>query len=413
MLTGNLVLVRYQQQRVIPRYIDRSSPDWLDVAESLREVFRNGVGRTRGEIAEEVEALFSAGAGTSGLVNRGLAKVLEDRAEFEVVAELPPETLRDKVFLAAAEQRRQLQERGGRASFRRDLVLQKVAAELGLSPERIEAGLFADLKEENRMLRFDDLPAQALLDRYNVALAQAVLLRCVRMRLELRNDTPAQYRQFFRWLKFHRLLYSAEGTLSEGYRLELDGPLSLFTSTTKYGLQFAQFLPAVLLSRRFRLEAELRWGPRREPRLFHLDSDAGLVSHYTPQAQYVPSEIRAFIERFRQIAHGWDVEEGGGLIELGRQGVWIPDYRFVHRETGLDVEVEILGFWKRASVDRLLRLLPVHGPPRYLLAVSERLKVDEKPADSLAGSLVRFKEVPNAQEMLARLEAMIVEARSK
>ena len=36
-------------------------------------------------------------------MHRGLAKVLEDRAEFEVVADVPPEQIREKVFTAAAE----------------------------------------------------------------------------------------------------------------------------------------------------------------------------------------------------------------------------------------------------------------------------------------------------------------------
>ena len=62
------------------------------------------------------------------------------------------------------------------------------------------------------MLRFDDLDAQRLIDRYNVALAQAVLLRSVLVTAEVRDEKPARYRQLFRQLKFHRLLYRVEGT---------------------------------------------------------------------------------------------------------------------------------------------------------------------------------------------------------
>ena len=59
---------------------------------------------TRGEIEAEIEELVGEGMAT--LAHRGLAKVLEDRAEFEVVADVPPEPLREKVFTAAAEHRR-------------------------------------------------------------------------------------------------------------------------------------------------------------------------------------------------------------------------------------------------------------------------------------------------------------------
>jgi predicted nuclease of restriction endonuclease-like RecB superfamily len=70
------------------------------------------------------------------------------------------------------------------------VVLEAVAAELGLPPAQVAASLFADLKDENRLLKFDDLDARRLLDRYNVALAQAVLLRSVLVTAEVRHEKP-------------------------------------------------------------------------------------------------------------------------------------------------------------------------------------------------------------------------------
>jgi predicted nuclease of restriction endonuclease-like RecB superfamily len=405
MLTGNLVRTRTSRARIIPLYLNRDSPELLEVAESLLLIFREGVGMTRGEIQAEIDELL--GGETATLIHRGLAKVLEDRAEFEVVADVPPETLREKVFTAAAEHRKRLRAEGHRAPFRRDAVLGEVAGELGLEPAQVAASLFADLKDENRMLQFDDLGAQRLIDRYNVALAQAVLLRSVLVKAEVRGEKPARYRQLFRHLKFHRLLYRVEGGMRDGFALQIDGPLSLFSSTTKYGLQMALFLPALLLCQDFRLDAELRWGPRREPRTFHLESGDGLVSHYQDAGQYVPAELSAFLDRFRQVAQAWDVSEATEVVELGREGVWVPDYRFVHRATGTDVLVEVVGFWKKTSLDRLLRLLPAHGPPRYVLAISDRLKVDEGALDDLSGPVLRFKEIPNAPELAALLDRFV------
>jgi predicted nuclease of restriction endonuclease-like RecB superfamily len=183
--------------------------------------------------------------------------------------------------------------------------------------------------------------------------------------------------------------------------------LSLFAATNKYGLQMALFLPTVLLCRDFRLDAELRWGPKREPRVFYLDREAGLVSHQLETGNYVPAEIAAFLERFRQVAPAWEVSEATDLIELGREGIWVPDYRFVHRATNTDVFVEVLGFWKRSSVERLLRLLPQHGPQRFVLAISDRLKVDEGTLDELPGPVLRFKEIPSAPELLALLDRFV------
>ncbi|MBV8556928.1 MAG: DUF790 family protein [Planctomycetaceae bacterium] len=406
MLTGNLVRIKTTSKgRVVPIYLRRDDPYWLEVAESLLLIFREGVGMTRGEIEAEIVELVGEGLAT--LAHRGLAKVLEDRAEFEVVADIPPETVREKVFTAAAEHRRSLRAAGHRAPFRRDVVLDAVARELGVEPETIAATLFADLKDENRLLQFEDLSAQRLVDRYNVALAQAVLLRSIKVTAEVRGEKPARYRQLFRQLKFHRLLYRVEGSMEEGYIFQIDGPLSLFSATSKYGLQMALFLPALPLCADFRLDAELRWGPRRVPRSFHLEAKDGLVSHQSDVGTYVPAEVTAFLDRFRQVAPAWDVSEATEILELGREGVWVPDYRFVHKATGIDVFVEVLGFWKRSSLDRLLRLLPRHGPPRYVLAISDRLKVDEGTLSDLPGPVLRFKEIPNAQEMAALLDRFL------
>jgi predicted nuclease of restriction endonuclease-like RecB superfamily len=166
----------------------------------------------------------------------------------------------------------------------------------------------------------------------------------------------------------------------------------------------------LLLCRDFRLSAELRWGPKREPRIFHLDAETALVSHQADTGTYVPAEIGAFLERFRQVAPAWEVTEATELIELGREGMWVPDYRFVHRATGTDVAVEILGFWKRSSLERLLRLLPQHGPKRFLLAISDRLKVDEGTLGELPGAVLRFKEIPSAPELAALLEGFVTGA---
>jgi predicted nuclease of restriction endonuclease-like RecB superfamily len=410
MLTGNLVRVKTtSKRRIMPLYLARDSPQWLEVAESLLLIFREGVNMTRGEIETEIDELVGEGLAT--LAHRGLAKVLEDRAEFEVVADVPPETIREKVFTAAAAQRLAIKAAGHRAPFRRDEVLKAVAEELNLEPEQVAASLFADLKDENRMLKFEDLTAQRLIDRYNVALAQAVLLRSVLVTVEVRREKPARYRQLFRLLKFHRLLYRVEGSMSEGYVFHIDGPLSLFSATNKYGLQMALFLPTLLLCHDFRLDAELRWGPKREPRTFHLESSDGLVSHALDAGTYVPAEVGAFLERFRQVAPAWEATESTDILELGREGVWVPDFRFVHKATGLDVFVEVLGFWKRSSLDRLLRLLPRHGPPRFLLAISDRLKVDEQTLTDLPGPVLRFREIPNASEMAALLDKFLPTSR--
>ena len=107
------------------------------------------------------------------------------------------------------------------------------------------------------------------------------------------------------------------------------------------------------------------------------------------------------------MAPAWEVSEATEVIELGREGVWVPDYRFVHKATGTDVFVEVVGFSKRSSLERLLRLLPRLGPEHFLLAIFDRLKVDEGALSDLPGPVLRFKEIPNAPELAQMLDRMV------
>src|SRR5262245_42157715 len=256
MLTGSLVRVRYARQRIVPVYAAVFDAANLALAEQLLHVFRGQDGRTRGELHDDLDATFGDAPGP--FLQQGLAKLLEDRCEFEVVSGHPPEKLRERTFRAAAAAR-------AAGPFDRTTVLAVVASELELSHADVEAGLFADLKSEQRLVRFKDISPDRLLQRYNVALAQAVLLRAVGVVIDVRREPPAKLRRLFRLIKFHRLVCDVESISPDSYRLKLDGPLSLFTATQKYGLQLALFLPAILSCRDWELKAELRWGPQRKP----------------------------------------------------------------------------------------------------------------------------------------------------
>jgi predicted nuclease of restriction endonuclease-like RecB superfamily len=398
MLTGKLVRVRYARDRIMPCYLDVADAGWREVAERLLELFRGQVGRTRGELEEEVREAF--GDAPTQLVHQGLAKLLEDRCEFEVVAGHPPEQLREAVFRAAA-QERQADRPLALAPFDRQAVLRQVAARLELTPEAVSQGLFADLKSEQRLIAFKDTTAERLLQRYNVALAQAVLLRSSGMRVLVRSETPQRYRQLLRRVKFHRLMCEVTATGPDAYCLCLDGPLSLFQATLKYGLQLALFLPAVLQCRDFDLEADLRWGPQRRLKHFTLSSRDGLVSHYPDTGMYVPADLQMFIELFRKKVAGWDISELTDLLALGST-FWAPDYRLRHRASGQTVYLDVLGFWRRSSVEKHLQNLRQHASQPFVLAVSEQLRVDEAELEGLPAGVHRFRQMPLPDEV-ARL----------
>src|SRR5262249_10091659 len=254
-----------------------------------------------------------------------------------------------------------------------------------------EHGLFADLKSEQRLIDFKDITAERLLQRYNVALAQAVLLRSTGVRVHIRGEPPQRYRQLLRLVKFHRLVCEVEPTGPNAYCLSLDGPLSLFSATQKYGLQLALFLPAVLRCRDFDLHAELRWGPQRRHKVFTLSPRDGLVSHDADAGMYVPPEVGMFAELFRNKVPAWEISEESGVRPLG-EGFWVPAVRLVERGSGRAVLLEILGFWRRSSVERHLERLRRYAREPFLLAVSEQLHVEEAELEGLPGAVYRFRQ---------------------
>src|ERR1700722_17145406 len=113
MLTGKMVRVRYARDQIVPQYLDAADPQWLDVAEQLLGIFRASNGSTRGELDEEIDDLF--GDLPNPQIHQGLAKLLEDRCEFEVQSSLPPDEVREAVFGAATRKRQGLLEQLGQS----------------------------------------------------------------------------------------------------------------------------------------------------------------------------------------------------------------------------------------------------------------------------------------------------------
>ena len=246
MLTSDLLRARLHKGELRLGYLDSSDRTLREQATQLIAMFVAHVGQNRGTLDDALTELL--GENTDYLLHRGLAKLLEDRAEFDTDSKVPPVTLRRRVFESSAAVHPVAREQGDRLhTVTRSAVLQQIAAEFSITVEQVERGLYADLKREQRLMSFESIEPTALLDRYNLALAQAVLYRATALQIEINEKDPQRVRQLFRFVKFFRLLCNIQRSASGGYLLTLDGPTSLFQQSTKYGLQLAEFLPALLL----------------------------------------------------------------------------------------------------------------------------------------------------------------------
>lgn len=407
MLTSDLVRARLWKGEVRPQYLPEDS-EHLQLAATLIELFERHQGQPRHELEAELAELL--GTGTAFLLHRGLAKLLFDRCEFDPGTEQEPAELREAVFRAAAEAyRRPAAEERGEAGFRfeREAVIAAACGGLELAPEAFERTLYADLKDQQLLRSFEPCDATWLVRRYNTALAQAVLLRARSLELHIAGQSAVQYRALLRKIKFFQLLHRVHGDQRQGYHIVLDGPLSLFKASQRYGLQMASFLPTLLHFRGWQLEASVLWGLRRKAATLRLSAQDGLSSYTRLTGQWQPEELSWLPEQFAKLESAWQVSTEAELVDLGGQGVLVPDFVFEHPPTGTRVLMEVFGFWNRGAVESRLALLRRHGSEKLLLAVSKSLLADrEVPAD-LAAEIYVFRAHPIARQVLSRLEELL------
>lgn len=394
MLTGKQVRVRVVKQKLLPMYLDAHAGHWQDTAGRLLKIFKDANGLTRGELDEALGDLV--GDGPTQLVQQGLAKLLEDRCDFEVASETPPEELRQAVFALAASERQATAKRG--EPFDRAAVIQQVAKDLGLETQHVDVGLFADLKDEQRILKFDACTPAFLVDRYNVALAQAILLRSSKVEVKIWSESPARFRQLFRAVKFHRLICTIRNTGTNEFTLALDGPLSLFSSTQKYGLQLALFLPVLLHCKAFDLQAEVKWGAQRVTKQFALSATDGLRSHLADFGVYTPKELTLFEDNFRNSIPNWTLSSDPHPIHV-EGTTWIPDFKLTHTASGKELYLELIGFWRKVEVLEHYKRLKRAMAGKFLLAMSEAYRADETDEFALGEGVYRYKRTPSAAEV--------------
>jgi len=372
----------------------------MTVAEHSIRILRDNLGASR----HHIEGLMGDvdGDPRDYKLVKGLRKILSDRCSYEPRDEIEPSVYRRALFSRAASHRRHM---GDDSIFQPLSIYSEVGAELGIDAQVSEDHLFADLRENHVLMKFDLIEPRALLDHFEMAQKQAVLLRAVRVVITLRCSDPGVYRVFFRRLKFRRLLYRIEAQVDGSYSVEIDGPFSIFKAVTKYGLQLALLLPALEEVDEWELNADVRWGNDAEPRPFRL---AGSRGHNPSEVLRLPDEVEKFRKSFERLKTGWSLEVANDLLELPGVGLCVPDFVCIHALTGACVFIEVMGYWSRDAVWRRVELVQAGLSQPIIFAVSSRLRVSEEVLDAdLPGQLYVYKGTMSPKAILERLEKLV------
>jgi predicted nuclease of restriction endonuclease-like RecB superfamily len=410
MLTTDLIRARISKGEIVPRFL-KADDKSLGRAETLLACFDSHVGKTRGELEEAI--LAEIGDGTDYLVWNGLAKLLYDRSEFAVDSPIACEDLRRAIFEEGAKHhpviRGERYDLPGalREATRRDELLRIVSERLQMTSAALEQAMYADLEEAHKLVSFEKISAEELIDRYNVALVQSILLRATELRALVWPDKPSRLRQLFRFIKFFRLMYRVAPRSDGSYLITLDGPLSIFKQSQKYGVQLACFFPALLLCPKFSLEADIVWSKEQQRLAFAIDDRAGLVSHYQDTGHYVSEEGRWLEERWAQLKLPWALDKEAPPINLRGRLVMVPDYT-IRAPDGREAYVELVGFWRKGYLETRLSLLREAGPPNLILAISDRLRVADEEAQTGQARILWYKGTIVAKDLLAMAESCAV-----
>lgn len=400
MLPTELLLFRVKAGLVEPRRLKPTSGN-LGTAEVLIQTFEAHVGKRRFELDEELRTLE---AGRQDFkVMRGLAHLLSNRGVFEAGGQIEPVSIRAKVFELAQ----------GLVPSRRhtDHILEQAARAFSgdrpLSSADLASLLYGDLPDQQTLVAFDPPTPLELIHLYDLSQAQGMLYRAYSLVITARRNEPARYKQLLKYLKFFGLMVTVEGDADVGFTLTLDGPTSLFSSTTRYGLAMAKFLPALLHVTKWDLSAavkprkDLTWvDPKDEEWSFQVTSEDGYVSHYPEPKEHDSALESGFVERFAKLDSDWTLEREVDLVPVPG-GVILPDFRLVKGERS--VLVEIVGYWRPEYLRKKFELLRRSGRTDVIVCVSERLNLEKAgvdPAD-FGDRMVVFKGVLNPKDVLA------------
>jgi uncharacterized protein len=397
MLTADLVRARRQGGELrLSELNSKLKQRALELSHDFVALAEAHVGQTRAELSEAF-ASIEVGSSEHKLA-LGLRKLVEDRLVFEMESEHDPRVLRSEIFSVAAAERRAL---GPGEPLDRTVFLEREATARGLTPDALVRALHADLRNAQVVKSFASVEPERLVLSYDLAQQQAVLLRAIELVAEVRCLDAYAYRLLFRKLKFFRLLYRIEALDSGGYRIRIDGPFSMFTSASKYGLELAMALPALLSCDEHKITASIRWGKEKLPLTFTIEGKAR-AGHEEPAA--LPDEVDALLARLTAQESSWSVEVASDILSLPGIGLCVPDLRFVHRETGEVAYLEVMGYWSRDAVWKRVELCERGLTQRVIFAVSSRLRVSEEVlGDTASSELYVYKGALSAREVLRRL----------
>lgn len=292
--------------------------------------------------------------------------------------------------------------------FGRREIIDTVASKINVPSNDIVDVMWSDLEENLVLEWFDAISPEQLLAWYNLSLMQTLLFNCTK--LEFSVTGGSNWKHILRGIKRLGLMYNLQYIALEDEKqsthideidydnrdikfintnntdtknnpiiiCSLDGPLSIFKLTDRYGTSIAKILPSIISSDTWSLKA---WIVRKTMSLgkkiyeFKIsNTDAPPLSrepYYnkendkerkrtlynakeSSQLIYFDSGVEEkFSTRFEQSATGWKLIREPDPLILSNGKALIPDFAF--EKYGTRIYLEIVGFWTKEYLEKKIQ----------------------------------------------------------
>ncbi|APJ03753.1 DUF790 family protein [Silvanigrella aquatica] len=389
--------------KIIPNFINANDPNLLEFANSLIKIGSNSIGLTKAEIDIELNSaanLFHI----DDIIKKGLISIIFDRFYFESSFEGDISELRNKVFILSSQKISEIEEN----SY--EIYKDKICKILDINKDNLENILYSDLPELNKASKFKIVEATELLNRYNIYLIKGFLFFCESIQIKIPNQNvlKSDLRYLLKQIKFYQL--SSQITMNNNFiEISLDGPMSMFLNTHKYGMNLASFFPALILLSKWELTAQIELGKSsRKKGILNLNQDAALISYYKTYSSYIPEDFLLFENNFIEKSNDWKISSEFDDILFDGVNYFFPDYKFLLENKKI-VYLELFHSWHKHNLKIRLVNMNKNNSILLIIGVAKNLLKDPEIKNLLDANLnidskvFIFRELPTVTQVLQKL----------
>jgi uncharacterized protein len=404
MLTLQLLRVRTRNGAIFPMFCTKEED--IELAKRIVQEFKQASKNKekKAMLEDRISAIEESDAGNDYKLVRGLYALLERRCTFksrDVINDNEGETRSTIPIIDPPRIRKAIFEESSKRGFalteleRREIAY-SVASKLHLSSSDVMLkAMWSDLDDNLILDYFDAIDPEALVGWYNLSLMQTLLFNCTK--LDFYISGGLNWKRVLRTVKRLGLMYHLQQPQQQQENriiCSLEGPLSLFKLTDRYGTLLAKLLPSIVFSSdkkredssgssgKWHLDA---WIVRktmdgRKIYEFKISKDETpklLTDPYSSSSSYITGKEVAgpssslyndynnnnfdsaveekFAKRFDQAGTGWRLIREPDPLVLSNGGAFIPDFMFEKYDK--KIYLEIVGFWTKEYLERKLQKL--------------------------------------------------------